>query len=187
MSTNQNPDIELLALLQKGDQAAYTEIFNRYFQLMFVFAYKKLRDEEIVKDLVQELFVKLWERRTVISIKGNLNSYLYAAMRNIIFDYFAHQKVENRYVDYLTSYMANNRSKDSDAPIREKQLKEYIEKQIQALPPKMRRIFEMSRKEYLSHSEIATVLETSKNNVSTQIMTAIKILRAKLSMLIILP
>ncbi|MFN0257720.1 RNA polymerase sigma factor [Pedobacter ureilyticus] len=184
MSTSQTPDIELLSLLQKENQAAYTEIFNRYFQLMFVFAYKKLRDEEIAKDLVQELFVKLWERRAVISVKGNLTPYLYTAMRNMILDYFAPQKVENRYVVFLTGYMANGRSMDSDALIREKQLKEYIEKQIQALPAKMRRIFEMSRKGHLSHREIAIALETSENNVSTQIMNAIRILKTKLSMIL---
>ncbi|MNW97859.1 RNA polymerase sigma factor [compost metagenome] len=76
--------------------------------------------------------------------------------------------------------MLNSKAEDADHRIRERQLADYIETQIQSLPKKMRLIFEMSRKEHLSHKEIATVLETSENNVSTQIMNAIRILKVKL-------
>lgn len=178
-------DNVLVSLLREGKQGAYTEIFNRYFQLLFVFAYKKLRDEDLAKDLVQEVFLKLWENRDKqLPDVVNLPAYLHVALRNKIISIFVHQNVKNKYVDFLSNYMVNSRSVDSDSLIREKQLSEYIEKQIQALPKKMRRIFEMSRKGHLSHREIATALETSENNVSTQIMNAIRILKTKLSMIL---
>ena len=78
--------------------------------------------------------------------------------------------------------MSGASSADTDHLIREKQLKAYIEKEIQALPPKMRAIFEMSRKEHLSYKEIAAITNTSENNVSTQVNNALRILRAKLGL-----
>ncbi|MNK88839.1 ECF RNA polymerase sigma factor SigW [compost metagenome] len=180
MKTSQFTDTELVGLLNKGDHNAYTEIFNRYFKLMFVFAYKKLTDEELAKDMVQELFVKLWERRESLNTTSNFTAYLYVALRNKILDYYSHQQVRNRYANFLEKYMLNSKAEDADHRIRERQLADYIETQIQSLPKKMRLIFEMSRKEHLSHKEIATVLETSENNVSTQIMNAIRILKVKL-------
>lgn len=173
-------DNQLVYLIKQGNLDAYTKIYHRYFQLMFVFAYKKLRDEELAKDMVQELFIKLWERRESLNTTSNFTAYLYVALRNKILDYYSHQQVRNRYANFLEKYMLNSKAEDADHRIRERQLADYIETQIQTLPPKMRLIFEMSRKEHLSHKEIATVLETSENNVSTQIMNAIRILKVKL-------
>lgn len=177
---------ELISQLINGDKHAYAEIYERYFQPLFVFAYKKIRDEEIAKDMVQELFIRVWERRENLAENKNLPAYLFVAIRNKVFDHFNHHAVENKYIQFLENYVPSNRLGEADYKIREKQLAEYIERQIQALPKKMRRMFEMSRKEHLSHREIATALETSENNVSTQIMNAIRILKAKLSTLLVI-
>lgn len=176
-------DNELIAFLREGNTAACTEIYDRYFQLMFVFAYKKLRDEELAKDFVQELFIKLWERRERLGEVVNLSSYLYVTMRNKILDYFSHEKVASKYIAHLGCYLSRNQMPEADYLVREKQLAAYIESQVQALPQKMRRIFELSRKEYLSHKEISVVLDTSENNVSTQVMNALRILKTKLKVL----
>ncbi|WP_097132290.1 RNA polymerase sigma factor [Pedobacter xixiisoli] len=178
-------DNELIAFLREGDAAAYTEIYDRYFQLMFVFAYKKLRDEELAKDFVQEQFTGIWHRRESLSVEGNFSSFMFTSMRNRMLDYFAHQKVRNRYVDFLASYSLQS-SKSTDFLIREKQMSDYIERQIVTLPSKMRHIFELSRKQHLSHKEIAAVLETSEHNVSKQITNALRILKVKLGRSIIL-
>lgn len=180
-------DNELITFLREGDAAAYTEIYDRYFQLMFVFAYKKLRDEELAKDFTQELFVRLWERRSEVNITGKFSVYFYSSMRYKLLDHFAHLNVRNKYVEFLSDFIMHSKSEDADYRIRERQLSDYIERQIAALPPKMRRIFEMSRKEYLSHKEIADRLETSENNVSTQIMNSLRILKGKLKIIFLIP
>jgi RNA polymerase sigma-70 factor (family 1) len=176
------PDQELLHLLQEGEQAAYTEIYHRYFHLLYRHAYKKLRDEEQAKDIIHDLFAALWAKRDVKLNTGNLAGYLYTAVRNRIFDFFAHQKVESNYIQSIKSYINTVTSMATDSLIREKQLRDYIEKEIQALPPKMRIIFELSRKENLSHQEIAARLNISENNVSKQVNNAIRILRTKLGL-----
>lgn len=174
-------DSELIALLREGDHMAYTEIYYRYFHLMFVFAYKKLRDEDLAKDCVQELFANLWQKKETLLLAGNFASFLYVSLRNRIFDYFSHQKVEAKYVSFLKDYIPSVGNENADYLIRDKELTCYIEKQIEALPSKMRVIFELSRKEYLSHKEIATKLQTSEHTVTKQISNALKILKTKLS------
>jgi RNA polymerase sigma-70 factor (family 1) len=174
-------DDELVILLKEGNRLAYSEIYSRYFYLMFVFAYKKLRDEELAKDFVQELFTKLWEKRETILENGNLSQYLYISLRSRMFDYFAHKKVQTKYIDSLKDFASANIVGHTDYLIREKQLADYIEKQVQLLPKKMRQAFEMSRKKHLSNREIAQELNTTESNVSQHISNAIKILKTKLN------
>ena len=176
-------DSELLSLLKASDHAAYTEIYHRYFYLIFTHAYKKLRDEEQAKDIVQDVFATLWFKRELNLPTSNLAGYLYTAVRNKIFDLFAHQQVQSKYIDSLDAFLTTHSSVSTDHLIRENQLKAYIDKEIQALTPKMRLMFELSRKENLSHKEIAEKLGTTENNVSTQITTALRILRTKLGLL----
>ena len=179
-------DNELISLLKESDHSAYTEIYHRYFYLVYTHAYKKLRDEEQAKDIVQDVFAVLWFKRDFNLPNSNLAGYLFTAVRNKIFDLFAHQQVETKYTDSLKDYLNNHFSTPTDHMVREKQLKAYIEKEIQALPPKMRLIFELSRKEHLSYQEIAQQLNTSENNVSKQINNALRVLRARLGFILFL-
>ncbi|WP_025146596.1 RNA polymerase sigma factor [Pedobacter jeongneungensis] len=171
-------DKDLLIQLKNGSHSAYTEIYNRYFYLMYIFAYKKIGDEELSKDFVQELFITLWSKRESLSETGKLSSYLYISIRSRMLDYFAHQKVKNKYLDFLKTYESTADEK-TDHIVREKELANYIEKQIQSLPDKMRQVFELSRKEHLSNKEIAQKLKISESNVSSQISNTLKIFRTK--------
>lgn len=176
-------DNNLVSLLKEGDHSAFNEIYHRYFYLIFTHAYKKLRDEEQAKDIVQDVFATLWFKREFNLPTSNLAGYLYTAVRNKIFDLFAHQQVQSKYIDSLDAFLTTHSSIPTDHLIRENQLKAYIDKEIQALTPKMRLMFELSRKQNLSHKEIAQKLGTTENNVSTQITTALRILRTKLGLL----
>lgn len=176
-------DAQLISLLKESNHSAYNEIYHRYFYLIFTHAYKKLRDEEQAKDIVQDVFANLWFKRDFNLPASNLAGYLFTAVRNKIFDLFAHQQVESKYVESLKDYLNTHSSVPTDHLVRENQLKAYVEKEIQALPPKMRLIFEMSRKQQLSHKEIAEQLNVSENNVSKQVNNALRVLRTKLGML----
>jgi len=180
-------DEELLILLKASDHRAYTEIYDRYHYLMLSHAYKKLRDEEQAKDVIQELFANLWMRRENDLKATNLAGYLYTSTRNRILDIFAHQKVRSDYVDSsLRDFALHGSYKNTDHLILEKELRDYIEKEIQALPKKMREIFELSRKGHYTHKEIAAQLNTSEHNVSKQVSNAIKILKKKTDIFIII-
>src|ERR1700761_5935849 len=97
-------DEELTVLLKDGDHSAYAEIYQRYHGLLFIYANKKLNDKEAAKDLIQEIFLNLWNNRETQNI-NELAGYLYRSVRNRAFDIFAHQKVKQQYVDSLQNFL----------------------------------------------------------------------------------
>jgi len=177
-------DDELIILLKEGDKPAYTEIYNRYKTLLQSHGYRKLGDPEEVKDILQELFANLWTKRSEIPATTNLSGYLYIAMRNKVFNVLSHKQIENKYVQSLQQFIDDG-NYITDA-IREKEFALLIQKEIDILPPKMKEVFILSRKEYLSHREISEKLQISEQTVSKQITNALKILRVKLGTLFFL-
>lgn len=178
-------DLELIALLKEGDAAAYTVVYNRYFNELYIHAYARLRDKEEAQDVVHELFATLWNKRAELMFKSSLPAYLYTAVRNRILDVIAHQQVESRYVTSLQHFIEEGYC-ITDHQVRERQLAALIEKGISELPPKMRAIFELSRKHAMSHKEIAEQLNLSEQTVRTQVKNALRILRLKLGLMLFL-
>lgn len=176
-------DSELSYLLTQDDEHAFTEIYHRFYGLLFIHASKRLNNDEEAKDAVQQLFESLWLKRAQVKPDGNLSAYLYTAIRHRILDIFSHQEVENKYVDSLQSFIDQDHEL-TDYKIREKQMKELIEKEINSLPPKMREIFLLSRMQNKSHKEIAEELDISELTVKTQVKRALKILRSKLGLVV---
>ena len=173
-------DTELLQLLGQDDHAAFSEIYHRYFQLIYVHAIKKIQDKEQAKDVTQDVFTYLWFKREKSPEIKDLAAYLFTSARNKIFDLFAHEQVEQKHIDSLQQFYSKNPIHSTDHQTRERDFQAYIDKQIAELPPKMRLIFELSRKEQLSYKEIANQLDTTENNVSKQVNKALSILRTKL-------
>jgi RNA polymerase sigma-70 factor (family 1) len=178
-------DFELLALIKEGDKNAYTQIYQRYFRPLFAHVYKKLGNEAEAKDIIQELFTTLWVKRESLDPQNSVAAYLFTAARNRVLDLWSHQQVESRYIDSLQNYL-DNAPETADFLVREKQLMEMIETEIQALPPKMREVFELSRKQNLSHKEIAGKLGIAEQTVAKQISNALRILKIKLGSLLFL-
>lgn len=176
---NKLTDVDLCNMLKSGDERAFTEIYERYKWILYSHAYKKLKNREGARDVIQELFAGLWTNRYTTNFKSNLSGYLYTAMRNKILNLIAHQGTESKYLDSLQTYSNENYS-FADHLVREKQLAEAIDKEIDRLPAKMKVLFLMSRKEYLSHREIALKMEISEETVKRQMKNALKTLRLKL-------
>lgn len=178
-------DAELTTLLKSGDALAYTVIYNKYFDPLYIQACNKLKHKEEAQDIIHELFAHLWNKRDELVIKSNLASYLYTSVRNRILDNISHQQVESKYANSLQNFI-NEGYCITDHLIRERQLATLIEKGISDLPPKMREVFELSRKQKLSHKEIAQQLNLSEQTVKKQVNNALKILRVKLGTMLFL-
>jgi RNA polymerase sigma-70 factor (ECF subfamily) len=172
-------DQTLLTLLKQGDKDAYTVIYDRYKNLLYNHAYKKLGDPEEVKDVLQELFTNLWNKRVDIPVAMNLSGYLYTGIRNRILNLLSHKEVENKYLTSIQQYTQEG-DYSTDLVIREKEMADLIQKEIDQLPPKMREVFLLSRKENLSHHEIAEQLSISEQTVAKQVTNALRILRVRL-------
>src|ERR1700744_1879749 len=182
MALSSISDHELISLFQEGNEDAYIEIYNRYKWLLHAHAYKKLGDRDAANDIVQDLFTSLWLKRHDVFISTTLSAYLYTAVRNRVLNIIEHKAVESKHIDSLLEF-ANGYVAATDHLVREKQLMEIIEKEIADLPPKMREVFELSRKSHLSHREIAEQLNVSEETVKKQVKNALKILRIRLGLL----
>lgn len=178
---NTHSDAELLNLLRLDDRAAYTEIYDRYIFVLLNHAYNKTRGREEAKDIVQEVFATLWAKRGALNI-DHLAGYLFRSVRNIFLNQVAHQAVQDKFILSMEKFAASNEIPDH--LVREKQLIAIIEREIAALPSKMREVFELSRKEHLTHKEIAEKLTISEQTVSKHVTNALKILRVKLGVLV---
>lgn len=178
-------DQTLLTLLRQGDKDAYTVIYDRYKNLLYNHAYKKLGDPEEVKDVLQELFTNLWNKRVDIPVAMNLSGYLYAGIRNRILNLLSHKEVENKYLTSIKQFTQEG-DYSTDLVIREKEMADLIQKEIDQLPPKMREVFLLSRKENLSHHEIAEQLSISEQTVAKQVTNALRILRVRLGSFFVL-
>lgn len=172
-------DADLIVLMKKGNNQAYAAIYDRYKNVMYRHAYRKTGDREEAQDVLQDVFLNLWNKRDQVSEEENVSGYLYTAIRNRILNLFSHKKVRTRYEASLLHFTQTG-SVVTDHLIREKQFSALIEEEIAALPPKMREIFLLSRSKHLKNKEIAAHLDVSEHTVATQIKRALKILRTRL-------
>lgn|SRR5690606_16141287 len=170
----------LLHALQKGDTSAFQQVYNQYYSSLYVHAYNKLRDRDAAKDIVHDLFANIWQRRESLTVTGKLSSYLYASVRNRILDYISKEQSKTSYLKSLTQRM-ESQYEATDHRLREKMLEEQIENILLKLPPRIREIFELSRKQYLTHKEISKKLNLSEQSVRSYIKDALRVLRVKLS------
>lgn len=172
-------DQDLVVRLKAGDESAFTEIYSRYSMLLYYQANQMLRDEEAAKDLVQDLFLTIWKNSDQIMADANLAGYFYVAIRNRVFKLIEKGKTRNDYLGSIAAY-ASEISTDTMDAIDEKELKVIIEAEIERLPPRMKEVFELSRKGHFTHQQIAERLGISDKTVKKQINKAIKVIRMRL-------
>jgi RNA polymerase sigma-70 factor (ECF subfamily) len=173
-------DDELLNLFNNGFYDAFTEIYIRYSPELYRHALRMLNDKESAQDVIQEVFTNLWINKSSINFKSSPKNYLYTSVRNKILDLIAKEKSQTKYIASLEDFIHNG-NYITDNLIREKELAAVIEQEITNLPPKMREVFELSRKEYKSYADIAQELNMAENTVRKHITKALSKLRPKIS------
>ena len=164
--------------LRSGRENAYEQLFKEFYKPLTVFAYGYVKDLETGKEIVQDLFVQLYEKRRTLVITTSIKSYLYQSVRNRCLNHLKHLQVKKMHHEQIRS--EQEFSDDLEDKIRETELEHMVSKVVDQLPPQCRKIFNMSRVSGLSNGEIAEKLEISKRTVETQISNALKVLRAKL-------
>lgn len=185
MNYGHTTDSELASLLRQRDQEAFRELFERYKRVLYSFAKNMTHDISEAEDLVQDVFISLWENAERLELKGTISSYLYAAVRYKFLNLVAHKKIRSDYVSIFQKFI-NEVDYSVDEYLNEKELINLVEKEVSKLPDKMREVFELSRNAGLSHREIAGKLNLSEKTVKNHINHALKILRGKLPLSAIL-
>ena len=154
-------------------------LFRKFYPSLILFANKFTQDIEASKELVQELFISLYEKQDSLNIKQSPKSYLFQAVRNRALNYLQKQKREHAKREVFAESQNGNYYLFND-PLEASEFEAQIFQLIQALPPACQRVFAMSRLEGKKNQEIADQLQISKRTVETQISKALKILREKI-------
>lgn len=169
-------DEYLLSLLGKGDEQAFTIIYQRYHKLLYVVAYKYLKNDCSAKDSVQQIFYRLWESRSVLIINMNLRNYLYTMLKNHLLN-----EIRNNYMAMEKNYeLAQEKVEYEDDlldNIEKKEIEEQLYQAINGLPEQKKQVCLYKLRGNLSNLEIANKMGISVPTVKTHYAQAVKMLR----------
>lgn len=173
-------DNQIFTAIQEGDERIFEQTFRKYYASLCTYGRGILHDADEAEEIVQAVFVNIWEKRTEIEITMSLKSYLYRAVHNHCLNRLKHQKVREEHQQYATYYQASAYESVSQT-VYKNELEVQLAKAIERLPEQCRLIFKLSRFEELRYQEIADQLGLSVKTVENQIGKALKILRVELS------
>ncbi|QEH40617.1 RNA polymerase sigma-70 factor [Chitinophaga sp. XS-30] len=174
----------LLERMKQGDTAAFALLYDRYWPALWRYAVNAMRDADDAQDVVQDIFTTLWDKRDTLQLHTSLKAYLYRATLNRIINLRNRTKYAEEYIATFKDAFASG-DYTTDHAVLVNELMERFEHGLEAMPSKMRTIFEHSRMEYKSHAEISEELGVSRENVKRQIKNALIILKKRMLTLVL--
>lgn len=176
MRIRKKTDTELVNLLIRDDEAAFSELYVRYKDKLHYFCLSLLKSEEETNDIVQEIFIRLWESRIFINPDLSFSSFLYTIARNRILNYFRDIDIDAK----AKSILAQNKPVEEDIIESDLIYTEYqniLKEAIEQLSPQRKKIFNMSRMDNMTHKEIAEQLGISVNTVQEHISESLRFIK----------
>lgn len=161
---------DLLLRLSQGDGEAFARIYERYWQLLYDTACQRLSDADQAEDVVQDVFVNLWEQRESLSIE-NLKPYLQTAVRHRIYNLVARDKVKDSYFAYLSA--SKQTGNLADDPHQYKELRQRYQALLDSMPKRLRQVFELRYEADMDTRHIAKELNISQKTVQNQLLKAV--------------
>ncbi|MBS0028949.1 RNA polymerase sigma-70 factor [Chitinophaga sp. 22321] len=173
----QESDAYLIAFLREDDALAFAEIYNRYWKKLLAIAYHHCRDKVIAEEMVQEVFIGLWNRRSELYI-DNVSAYLATAVRLSVFKQYARQKRRDQIKDQAAGPAINTWDEEK---IYARFMQQHINGIVEVLPEKCRLVFKLSRMEGLSIPEVAQKMGIAEKTAEAHLTKALKVLKLKLN------
>lgn len=166
--------------LNKGDIKVFEEAYKLYFKPLHCYAYTMLKDELAAEEIVQNLFLKLWEKKEKIDIQTSVKAYLYKAVYFDSLNFIKHEKVKTTYQTQTAYVMKNTKADAATDKLYHRNLEERLRTAMNDLPEQCRTVFQLSRFEELKYREIASRLGISEKTVENHMGKALRLLRLKL-------
>jgi len=170
----------IIIKFKEGDAAAFDSIYHKYSKKLYNFADGLIKDPDIAGEIVQEVFVNLWEKRHQVDITLNFENYIFTIAYNSIRKYFRKKSIELKVKDYLL----NNSPEvieNNDGSIIYNELLELANRAIEKLPPRRKTVYKLSRQEGMKIKEIACKLEISTRTAENHLAKALKYLKEELA------
>jgi len=176
----QHGEFELFVQIQAGDKVAFDSLFRTYYQYLCNYAFQILKEIEASEEVVQEVFVNVWEKRDSLDIHTSPKSYLFRSVHNRCLNQIKHIDVREKYKTHNERILKHAET-ESSIDAEKNELAVLIQKSVDELPTERKRIFQLSRNKGLKNKEIAEQLGISIKTVENQMGKALKYLRLQLS------
>ena len=179
MTVKNSNEKDLIILFTKGDQAAFEKIYHLYSPRLLGFLIKLVKSEGHATELLQEIFIKIWNSRNTIDAEKSFRSFLFRVAENTVYDFFRKVAREKKLQAELLKINENFYSHVEEACFsKENQL--FLENVIGTLPPKRRQVFRLIKMEDYSYEEVSVLLNISTSTISDHIVKANKFVEERL-------
>lgn len=169
----------MIAHLRKGDKLAFKRLYMKYHKLAYGIAYKYLNDTSLAEDAIQNVFLKIWERRETIEEDIGIKSYLMTILKNHLINELRNQQ-RSQLHNCAYSYETDIEDHSPEDNLHKKELTYHLNRSARSLSPQKKKIYELKIQEGLSNQEVADALNLSINTVKVQYTQIVKDLRKKL-------
>lgn len=171
-------DQELLQAIRNDNKNAFSELFRRYWRKGYKMAYARVRSKEATEEIVQDLFVALWDKRSSLSI-NNMSSYLYISVKHKVLNFIDSQLVHQKYQVYHKTFIQQQEDA-TEKTVVFNELMGAIEEGLECLPEKSKEVFRLNRLEGRTISETADLLKLSRKAAQYHLTRSLKEMRLHL-------
>lgn len=172
-------DKQLFKEVSEGNEQAFQLVFKRYYQRMFSFAGTVVKSPHLAEEIVQEVFIRLWEQRELLAEISNPENYFFIVIRNRAYNYLRAAANEQSRREQLWEAM-QQRAEEPDSSLEAEEADRFFEKIMAKLSPQQQKVFRMSRVEGYSHQQIADELKLSKLTVKKHVADSLKVFKGYL-------
>jgi len=169
----------LLDNIKKNDKASFSIIFTQYYKDLVTFSFGIVRNINTAEEIVQDVFINLWENRASLQIERSLKSYLLKSVQNYSLNWLQHVKVQSRFATYAKDHhlLSGN---ETENYVLHSELEQNLQQALDKIPPEYAQAFRMNRFENLSYPEIGQKLGVSTRTIEVRISKALSLLREAL-------
>lgn len=167
--------------LIKGSYMAFDNLFESYSDKLYHFVLSIIKVPQLAEDIVQEVFIKIWERRLELNRHKSFKSFLFSIAYNETISLLRRKKLETKYLEQVVGFIDENKTLNTpELELEYHEIQKTIQQVVETLPERRKQIYRLSREKGLSNNEIAEKLNISKNTVENQLVVALKTIREKI-------
>ena len=179
MKTNKS-NTELLLRLRQDDKVAFYNLYERYSKRLYSFVFRFIKQESDTEEIVQEVFVKIWEKRRTIDAYSSFESFLFTIAYNSTISLFRKRINEKKYLEHLYALQKESIVSELNDEIQFNDLKEQVSYLIEGLTPRQKEIYKLSRESGLTYQEIGNKLNISSTTVKKHMANILSYLKSNL-------
>lgn len=177
--TDNYSDRDLALGIKKGDSRSFNLLYNKYSKKVYCFSLGYLKSESDAEEMMQSIFVKIWENRKDLREDLSINSFIFTITKNRILNVIRKRNNARTYIDYCKKHRYSDNEQTEDK-VYYNDLKHRADKAIEELPPRRKQIYKLSREKGLTYKEIADEMGISIKTVENQMVSALKYLKKEI-------